>query len=815
MPILDYLKVFQLIVSILLMRSSSSSETDVVVKFITPLIKKLGYSQRRLNEVRYEYAIAIGRNKYVYPDIVINIDHVPAIVIDAKNPTENLDSYERQIISYALLLKTPYAVITNGITLRVYDTYSEKIIWEKPIEKIPTFLSKKNLAKKIRKTIDSINPERVQEAKKTLLVFEGIKEFASILYKCEDIIRDIDGLTGADAFDEISKLLFTKMYYEKKALKTGRNEFSSKEIKEHGGATYVKTYLFPQVVKETEDIFIGNEEIELEDQTIEKIAALLENYTLIETDIDVKGRAFEIFLGKTFTGGLGQFFTPRTIVKFAVDFADPEINSTLSDQECPYLVIDPACGSGGFLIEVFKNIARKIKSLPQNKQQALLERLSREQIYGTDINARLVRVAKMNMVLHGDGHGGIFKNSGLVKVDKIKDVYESGFDLVITNPPFGNKDKGKILEQFVLGKPHGKPLKEQLREILYVEQCIKLLKEGGELAILLPDGILNNSVLAYVREYIRKHTIIKAVISLPDRAFKASGANSKTSLLFLKKKTSVHEKQPPIFMGIAEYVGYETKTKEAKEIDANDLPLILQTYRDFKASKNHENLKNKKSILKIITDRPSCFLIGESNLSSRLDASYYYSRDIFELDVPSCKVSDCARLSRNIVNPKNNPGKAIKYIQFSNVEENLGSVTSHYQMLGEEAPSRARQYVNKGDVICAKVKDSEENVAIIPDELDGSIVSTGFIVLKPKPPMTSESLYVLLRLKSTLNQVRWKSSGTIMPAINDNEYLSIKIPKLPESKIQKITQEIKQIEKQRRYIRENLNTLPKKYKISG
>jgi len=784
-----------------------SSESDVLFKVINPFLEKLGYKESNKGEIEHEKAVSIGRSKYVFPDVVINVDSVPAIVIDAKKPTENIDLYERQIISYGLLLKTPYSVISNGITLRVYETYSEKIIWEKPITKIPDFLSKDKLLKKIHKTVDSVTEKRVEEAKKTLLVFEGIKEFSIILYKCEDVIRDIDGLTGADAFDEISKLLFIKMYYEKRAVKTSKNEISIKNINEHGGASYVKNYLFKEVLKYNKDIFIGDEKIELDNRTVDKIIALLENYTLIKTDIDVKGRAFEIFLGKTFTGGLGQFFTPRTIVKFAVDFADPEIFSTLESKEKSYLIIDPACGSGGFLIEVFKNISNKIKNQLKNKQEKLLNILSQNQIYGVDINPRLVRVAKMNMVLHGDGHGGISKGNGLEKFNFVENGGMGLFDLVITNPPFGNKDKGEKFKNYFLSKKDGKILKEQLREVLYVEKCIRLTKDGGEIAILLPDGILNNEQLDYVRDYIKEQTIIKAVISLPDKAFKASGANSKTSLLFLKKKQSQDENQPPVFMAVAEEIGYERKTKEAKEIDENDLLDILEDYRNYKSSKTFENIKRNKTIIKSIREKPSCFIVGENILNRRIDATYYYAKFIFDLDVESCKVSDVAQPSKLLVNPKKDPAKLINYIQFSNVEETLGSITGSAELLGEEAPSRAKQLVNKGNIICARVKDSEQNVAIIPEELDGWIVSTGFIVLKPIPPMTSETLYVLLRLQTTLNQLRWKSSGTIMPAINDEEYFTIKIPKLSYEKIQEITKDIKEVEKQRRFIRDKLKQL--------
>ncbi|MBS3076530.1 N-6 DNA methylase [Candidatus Pacearchaeota archaeon] len=787
--------------------AEKNSETDVLFKRISPILEKLGYSEGNKKEIEHEKPLQIGRSKYVYPDIVVNIKETPVFVLDAKNPEENLDLYERQIISYGLLLKTPYSVLCNGVTLKVYETQTEKVIWDKPIDKIPIFLSKVNLTKKITKTISTISEEKIEEAKKTLLVFEGIKEFSSLLYKCEDVIRDIDGLTGADAFDEISKLLFTKMYFEKMALETNKNLFSIENIKQNGGANYVKTYLFKTARDSNKDIFQGDETITLENSSIEKIVELLQRYALIRTDVDVKGRAFEIFLGKTFTGGLGQFFTPRTIVRFAVLFADPEINSPL-ERKNPYLVLDPACGSGGFLIEVFKAINEKIKNQPRNKQEELFERLSKHQLYGVDINPRLVRVSKMNMVLHGDGHGGIYKNSGLEDVND--DVKEETFDLVITNPPFGNRDKGKILEKFDFGKRKGKILKEQLREVLYVERCIKLLKKGGELAILLPDGILNNEQLNYVRDFIKKETIIKAVISLPDKAFKASGANSKTSLLFLKRKVTGKEEQQPIFMAMAEEVGFERKTKKAKEIEQNDLPSILKTYKDYKSGKLYENIKDKKDVLEILNDKPSCFLIGERYLGDRIDATYYFSKYVLDLGVPSCEVQNVARLSRVIVNPQQEPTKEIKYVQFSHIEKRLGDITGYFELLGREAPSRAKQLVNDGDLICARVKDSEDNVAIIPNELNYGIVSTGFVVLKPLAPMTSEALFALLRLRTTLNQVRWKSSGTIMPAINDDEYLSIKIPKLSKSEIDRITKEIKEVNRQRENIKERLSNLSEK-----
>jgi len=781
-----------------------STEEDVKIKIIGELLKQLGFSQTVSGEIEYEKPLSIGRGKYVYPDIVINIEKATAFVIDAKAPNENLDFYKEQAISYGLLLRAPYSVLCNGQELRVYDTKTEKVVWDKNISIFPEFLSKKGLLKKKREAIDTFTKEQEEQAKKTLSVFEGIREFSSILYKCEDLIRDIDGLTGEDAFDELSMLLFTKMYEERQSLKENRK--SRFIIDGQTDAHYIKNDLFKRAREGNTDIFEGDEKITLNNETVKGMTKLLQDYTLLETEVDVKGRAFEIFLGRTFTGKLGQFFTPRTIVDFMVGFVNP---TRLSNGRNLYSVIDPACGSGGFLIRVFTHIANQIRETEKNsnKKKERLEILSKQQLFGIDINPRLVRIAKMNMVLHGDGHGGIFRYNGL-KTHQHERFVGKQFDLVITNPPFGNKDKGEILKDFELGKYTAGNPPQQAREILFIEECIKLLKENGELAILLPDGILNNSKLNYVREFIKKHTIIQAVVSLPDRAFKASGANSKTSVLFIRKKSN-NEIQKPVFMAIAEEVGYNRQTKEAKAISQNDLPLILKQYKDFLTTQNYRSIQSTISKAYIVSENPACFMIDPDLLDKRLDATYFYSKYVFKLDMPSVKLSVVAYLSEDRINPEKYPERVFKYVQFSDVEKKLGNIVSWSEYTGDKMPSRGRMLIKADDVIAAKVKDSEENVSIIPPELDGEVVSTGFAVLRPKEGITPEVLYVLLRLKTTFNQIRWMVAGTIQPAIKDDDLMEIILPKLDKRTRDKIVKKIKDIEKARQKVKEELDEVEK------
>jgi type I restriction enzyme M protein len=330
---------------------------------------------------------------------------------------------------------------------------------------------------------------------------------------------------------------------------------------------------------------------------------------------------------------------------------------------------------------------------------------------------------------------------------------------------------------------------------------------GGRIAIVLPDGILNNKDLKYVRDYIKKHTIIEAVISLPDRTFKAGGANSKCSILFLKKKHNIDEINPPVFMGIAEYIGFETKTKNAQEIDKNDLIVISQSYKES-CKIASETLTNnpKKELIELSVD-PVCFFIQSNLLEFRIDACYFYASFIYKLDREWGFVHQIAKVVKNNINWKHySNDEEFNYLQFSNIDTKSGFITGFEIINQSNAPSRAKQMVKKGDVICARVKDSEENIAIIPD-IDNIIVSTGFVVFRAIPPMTSEALYILLRQKSNLLQVRYKSTGTIMPSISADDYKNNIVPKLTSLEIENISNQVKIIEDRRNEIRLELNQI--------
>jgi len=345
--------------------------------------------------------------------------------------------------NYATWSRANLFAISNGTELQVYKTIEDELPLKlQPVNDIP-------FAK------DILDNKKLEEALAKTKEFTG-DEFAKLLHKCHNIIRNNDKLSPEASFDEISKILFIKIMYERnpkqesifslkqfEKLKDAWNLSRGRSEKEN---SYVQR-LFEDVKEEFADdnIFDNNEKIKLREKSFEQIIKELQVYNLTSTSADVKGIAFEKFLGRTFRGELGQFFTPRVIVDFIVDLLEPKENE---------LVCDPCAGSGGFLIKVFETVLKEIEKehilLKKEKQKEIfgndleniddenlqkeyekfvekvnkeeLERikhLSHNSIFGTDANPRMARVSKMNMIMHGDGHNGIHHNDGLLNVNGI------------------------------------------------------------------------------------------------------------------------------------------------------------------------------------------------------------------------------------------------------------------------------------------------------------------------------------------------------------------------------------------------------------
>ena len=442
-------------------------EEKVRQDFLRVLIDEYGYG---IDQIAEEEDVTGRGSAKARADFVIwrtiqdrHDDKTPLIVIECKADNVAIDRrvYE-QGENYARLTNAPFFVTHN---------HRETKFWRVIHDKMP-----KNIEE-----IDGIphadaTDKEIQELLNRLKIFKE-DEFADLLHQCHNVIRNREKKDPAAAFDEIAKILFVKVDIERRLRKgkARKNLFTAEFLDEqselHDDPMNV---LFNQTKDDykTDKIFDSDETINLKFNTAREIVKLLERYNLSDTSEDIKGIAFERFLGRTFRGDIGQFFTPRTIVEFMVRMVDPKEGD---------IICDPASGSGGFLIRFFEIVRQQIladadrqyqefkaqveakSNLSKEKKAELLRKrydeiqetldpkrrgsrlwnLANQYIYGTDANDRMARTSKMNMIMHGDGHGGVHHHDGFVNVNGI---FEGRFDIILTNPPFGaNVEESDII----------------------------------------------------------------------------------------------------------------------------------------------------------------------------------------------------------------------------------------------------------------------------------------------------------------------------------------------------------------------------------
>ena len=596
----------------------STPEERVRQYYIAILANKYGYSLEQMEQELKVNNSKRGQGK-ARADIVIwkseqdKKDKKAAFIVvecKAENVKVRVEDYY-QGFNYASWAHAEFFVTTNEKETKYFNVdpaYLPQKLDE--VVAIPT-----------AKDVD--DAARIEQLKDQTKLFTR-DEFTKTLRACHNIIRNNDKLSPEAAFDEISKLLFMKIRFERdnKGMKVFTKQEYLDAAQNHeknvrpglkGTDLYALSYmqfLFRTTKEFFKDdrLFDDKDEINIRENSFIQILEKLETFNLSDTQDDVKGIAFEEFLGTTFRGELGQFFTPRTIVDFMTEILDPQEGE---------VICDPTCGSGGFLIKAFEYVREKIEAdirskkdslrlsiegndydaLPEDKQvkishsidkmQAALNteldtgiegsrmyQLSRNCIYGTDANPRMARTSKMNMIMHGDGHGGVHHHDGLLNINGI---FEERFDVILTNPPFGqNVDRGQLIseaDKFTdeemkkkykkkYGAAYDEALKQvddhigesllslydlgnisTLTEVLFMERCLRLLKKGGRMGMVLPEGVLNNKNLQAVREYFEGKAKIILICSIPQDVFIAACATVKPSLVFMRRFTNDEESE--------------------------------------------------------------------------------------------------------------------------------------------------------------------------------------------------------------------------------------------------------------------------------
>lgn len=623
-----------------------------------------------------------------------------------------------------------------------------------------------------------------------------------IFEEIHDYIYSNDGLSPQQTLEEFVKLLFIKIFDENNLL----NQFiinsdewnilqtSRKEVIQLKERIF---NLFEETKKNYSDVFEPDDRIRLSQSSLGFAVNKLQKVSLINSSQDAKGLAFQKFLSHQEKIGQGQFFTPEPVIEFCVEILQPKPNES---------VIDPACGSGGFLISAIKYIN---KYYTETKTEEFITR----NVYGFDINKSIARIAKMKLLLEANVNTNIFCINSLENLDELllSTGKEDGFDILLTNPPFGAKINNKsILKKFDLGYKwilnQNKYIKtnnlfaNQNAEILFIERCLQLLKEGGRMAIVLPNGNLENPSLEYLRYFIKLKSKILAIINLPSETFIPYGTGVKTSILFLEKDSFNKTTEYPIFFGRVNKIGYQgnkngtiiyKKNDFGKIVLNNNQPIIDEDFTEIV-----NNYKLFQQSIKICSK--NAFSIDFNELNGRFDYDFYSpeNRSLFVnfSKLNSIKLGEICDIIKVKSQKLKNKNEIVEYIELSDINTNSFEIINSTTLQVFELPSRASYELKEGDIITAiagnSVGTKKHATAFVTNEFDGAICTNGFRVLRNFKLDFYYFLY-FLKSESFLKQMFMYRTGAAIPNVSDIDLANILIY-LPNEDIQKeISEKVK------------------------
>ena len=610
-----------------------------------------------------------------------------------------------------------------------------------------------------------------------------------IFEEIHDFIYSNDGLSPQQTLEEFVKILFIKIYDEItktnlfkidddewKNIKSGKNSSSyDKEILK----------LFELTKKTFINLFDIDERIKLSTISLAFTINKLQNTSILNSSQDAKGLAFQKFLSHHEKNNIGQFFTPEPIIDFCVNFIQPKPTD---------VIIDPACGSGAFLISYLNYIKKYNKDID-------ISFIVENQIYGVDINKSILRIANMKLILEANVNTKMFCSNTLDDINSLKLLLDKfdGFDIILTNPPFGAKiTNSSVLNKFILGHKWKKNIKtveinsSQNVEILFIERCLDILKNGGIMAIVLPNGIFENPSLEYLRVFIKQNAKILAIINLPQETFIPYGTGIKTSILFLEKNKNCLNEDYQIFFGRITKLGYQGNKNGTPvylkdnygNIQYNqngnpnvdeDFSNLIQTYHNFKKNKNINELNS--------------FSISSKELKSRFDFDFYApeNRNLinkFNL-TQTVKLGDVCEIVKFKSNKLKYLDSIVEYIELSDISTHSFEIINSTSYSVHDLPSRASYELKTGDIITSiagnSVGTKKHATAFVTEEYNGAICTNGFRILRT---IKINPFFLLYFLHSDLflKQMFMYRTGATIPSVSDSDIHNI-IINIPENSI--------------------------------
>jgi type I restriction enzyme M protein len=795
-----------------------SNEASVEHFFVNRLLAALGYEDREIKPKTAIDALPIGKGRKKEPwkpDYMLVCKKKPRWIVDAKSPTENPDDFVDQGGGYCFAVNSKvednpahYFMLTNGFLTRVYQWDSAEPIlslrfvdfvdgnakYESLCKLLGADAARAGWANAKQPTVPhAMHRPSMEEAKKTFI-------------RCHRIIWKADKVGPQGAFERFAKILFVKLWEDRRLRDNpeylaaiGRGDplpaeavrFSTRwiEQQESHSENPIDRILFRDLVealeleiqaKRRKRIFDPSARLGVQPGTVKRVVAQLEHQYLFGIDEDLNGRMFEAFLIASMRGeDLGQYFTPRSIVKLVTRLGRPMATPGKIER-----TLDGCCGTGGFLIELLTEMRRQVyenKSLSSAKRAAMLNEVANEAIFGIDAaqDPPLGKIARINMYLHGDGGSRVYMTDALRVVpapsdsdtpEAKQDVQELRrllggedpllFDLILTNPPFsmdytrGAPDEWDVLKDYELRTWGGKDRSSLRSAVMFIERYCHLLKPGGRLLTVIDDGVLGSKKTEFVRDYIRDQFIINGIISLHGDAFQRAGARVKTSILCLTKKTSAEEEQPSAFVYETRYVGLD-------DVPSRTPPSVADTAR-----------RQALEEIEIVTEAYSAYLSGArgswlveaGKLKGRLDAKNLNPWSVDRLAKTWNKAGARAEKLSALVDPIDSIIKIESDVHYTFLRISYEGFAED----GEKRLGREISYAGKvgnakvGDIVVSNISAVYRAICVLPEGKENALVTPEFTVLRIKKSRTGDidPMYLWSVLRSSAVIAEWLAHST-------------------------------------------------------
>ena len=569
---------------------ATAEEIEATQVFSKILVEDYGYPKAHI-QTRPQFRVKVrpSDTKKEYPvDIAIfdgpkHDDNSLYVVVECKKKTRK--DGRTQLEDYLRLSRASLGVWFNGnetLYIRKYESKG-KIIF-KEIPNIPLFGQRVE-------DIGLFNRNDLQQTHNLKPIFKNIRNYLA----ANNTGKTLD----TEFVPQIINLIFCKIYDERFTKPDDMVNFRMGVSEDVNSVEKRIRQIFTLVKEKYPDVFEVADHISLSSNSIAYIVGELQQYCLIDSERDVIADAFETFIGPSLRGGQGQFFTPRNVVRLMLSIVNPSPKER---------IVDPACGSGGFLVEALRYVWKEIDiqgeelgwpaaEIATERQEAAIKNFR-----GIDKENFLSKTTKAYMAILGDGRGGIFcenslENSSQWSSEASNAIQENNFEIVLTNPPYGSKlkvDDPAILSLYSLGykwekdrktgklAQSSKQLEYQTPQVLFIEKCLRLIKPGGRIGIVAPESMFCNPSHKYIMNFVEQHARIDAIISMPEDLFQPN-THAKTCLVIITKfdKTMKSNSDYPIFMAVAKRCGHDSR---GIEIPFDDLPLIEARYQKYKAT---------------------------------------------------------------------------------------------------------------------------------------------------------------------------------------------------------------------------------------